>query len=82
MYGQIASQCTKFRLTKGFSHSFDPLSGWCTFGCGNRDDGRIISRAGAVIEAGPQYTGEELGYLQARSNEIVAARALVRRTVR
>ena len=82
MFGTNASQCTKFRLTKGFSHSFDPLSGWCVFGCGNREDGGIVSRAGTVLEAGPQYTGEELGYLQARSNEIVAARALVRRKVR
>jgi hypothetical protein len=75
----FASQCTKFRLNKGFSHSFDPLSGWCTFGCGNREDGRIISRDGKVIEKGPDYTGAELEFLSARSREIVAARAGARR---
>ena len=72
------SQCSRFRLNKGFSHSFDPLSGWCLFGCGNRDDGRIVTRDGQVIEKGPQYTAEELGFLQARSNEIIAARTPAR----
>ena len=74
----FASQCTRFRLNKGFSHSFDPLSGWCIFGCGNREDGRIISRDGRVIERGPGYTGTELEYLAARSREIVAARTPAR----
>lgn len=74
----FASQCTKFRLNKGFSHSFHPLSGWCIFGCGNREDGRIISRDGKVIEKGPQYTGAELADLQARSEQIIAARTPAR----
>lgn len=74
----FATQCKNFRLDKGFSHSFDPLSGWCTFGCGNRDDGRIVSKDGRVIEAGPRYTGTELEYMAARSREIIAARTPTR----
>lgn len=69
-----ASQCTKWRLNKGFSHSFDVLSGWCTFGCGNREDGRIVTRDGVILDPGPNYTPQELAYLQARSTEIIRAR--------
>jgi len=74
----LSSQCKPHRIGRGLSHSFDPLSGWCIFGCGNRDDGRIVTFAGQVIEKGPTYTGEELGFLQARSAEIIAARTPAR----
>lgn len=74
----FATSCTAARIGKGLSHSFDPLSGWCTFGCGNREDGRIQTREGNTIAKGPQYTDEELSYLSARSREIIAARTPVR----
>jgi len=74
----FATSCTAARIGKQLSHSFDPLSGWCLFGCGNREDGRIITRDGQVIEKGPQYTSEELGYIKARSDEIIAARTPAR----
>jgi hypothetical protein len=41
-------------------HRFDYYSGWCHFGCGNRDDGRITSWNGSVIASGPSYTEDEL----------------------
>jgi len=44
----------------GIRHRFDYYSGWCHRGCGNRDDGRIVSWNGAEIEPGPNYTLEEL----------------------
>jgi len=74
----FAHSCTAARIGKGLSHSFDPLSGWCIFGCGNREDGRIVTREGRLIEKGPNYTGPELAQLQARSNEIIAARTPAR----
>ncbi len=37
----------------GRSHRFSPSSGHCAHGCGVRDDGRVVSRGGAVIYPGP-----------------------------
>jgi hypothetical protein len=44
--------CTRVREFSGKTHEFDPGSGWCLFGCGHRQDGRIVSFAGNVIRAG------------------------------
>lgn len=76
MFG--ANACKKFRTNKGRSHTYDVLSGWCIYGCGNRDDGRIVTREGNVIEKGPQYTNAELGDMLARQREIVEARTPAR----
>jgi hypothetical protein len=49
-------QCLPFRVDRGKTHRFDPDSGWCVYGCGNRDDGMITTREGNVIRFGPDYT--------------------------
>ena len=59
-----ATACVRHRTTKGLSHTFDPVSGWCKHGCGNRDDGRITTREGNDIQAGPQYTQDELDQMK------------------
>jgi hypothetical protein len=33
----------------GRQHRFNRQSGWCVYGCGNRDDGRIVTRGGAEV---------------------------------
>jgi hypothetical protein len=33
----------------GKRHRYDPVSGWCVHGCGNRDDGRVVTRGGDVV---------------------------------
>jgi hypothetical protein len=33
----------------GKRHRYDPVSGWCVHGCGNRNDGRVVSRGGDVL---------------------------------
>lgn len=74
----FAQQCKKFRLDKGLSHTFDRLSGWCVFGCGNRDDGRIVTGMGAVIEYGPKYTSQELAQIKANVERVIAERTPAR----
>jgi hypothetical protein len=56
----IPTQCQSYRLDKGQSHTFDTDSGWCVYGCGNRDDGRIASKEGSDLYFGPSYTQQEL----------------------
>lgn len=48
----MPNECTRSYLP----HEFDYYSGWCKRGCGNRDDGRIVSRSGDLIQAVPEYT--------------------------
>ena len=59
-----ATACVRHRTSKALSHTFDPVSGWCKHGCGNRDDGRISTREGNDIQAGPQYTQDELDQMK------------------
>lgn len=40
-------------------HDFDPVSGWCSHGCGHRDDGRI-SINGNDKHPGPEYSAQDL----------------------
>jgi hypothetical protein len=66
----FVTSCTPTRLSKGLSHSFDPVSGWCLFGCGNREDGRITTRDGRIIDSGPSYSENELqGIFERVSND-------------
>jgi hypothetical protein len=37
----------------GRTHKFNHESGWCDHGCGVRNDGRIVTRGGAVVRPGP-----------------------------
>lgn len=37
----------------GRTHNFQSPSGYCRWGCGVRDDGRVVSRRGDVIYPGP-----------------------------
>lgn len=48
-------------------HRFDPLSGWCEYGCGARDDGRLVKADRGVIVPGPEYTPEQLTELLQRA---------------
>lgn len=73
----FATSCTRPRISKGLTHSYDPISGWCKRGCGNRDDGRITTREGNDIAKGPQYTDAELAQMRE-----TATRALAERTHR
>lgn len=41
-------------------HNFDPVSGWCSFGCGVRDDGRMVKADRGEVAPGPSYTPEQL----------------------
>lgn len=60
VYTPFATHCIRQRTEKGLSHAYDLKSGWCRFGCGNREDGRIVTREGNVIDQGPSYTDTEL----------------------
>lgn len=43
------------------THTFDPVSGWCTSGCvGYREDGRLVNFAGDELRPGRTYTPSEL----------------------
>ena len=74
----FATSCKRFRIDKGLTHRYDVLSGWCVFGCGNRDDGRIVTGAGAVIERGPVYTSTELAEIKSTCDRIIEARTPAR----
>lgn len=50
----------------GKTHRYHPHSGYCIHGCGAREDGRVISRAGTEIHPGPRYTPEELAAMKER----------------
>lgn len=58
----------------GKYHRFDFVSGYCVHGCGNREDGRIVSREGNVIAPGPNYTPEELDAIRTRADSVNATR--------
>lgn len=60
----------------GRSHRFDRLSGWCGWGCGNRDDGRIVTRHGVVLRRGPTYSMEALASIRATFAAEAAARSV------
>nr|WP_274637064.1 hypothetical protein [Microbacterium bovistercoris] len=53
---------------EGHQHRFDPISGWCAF-CNLRDDGRLVSRDGAVWRPGPEYGSEQLHTFLTRATE-------------
>jgi hypothetical protein len=55
--------CTPARAAAGKTHRYDRRSGWCIYGCGVRDDGRIVNHWGTIIADGPEYTPEEQSYL-------------------
>ena len=41
-------------------HEYDPISGWCAWGCGCRSDGRIIKvKSGDVIYDGRGLSADE-----------------------
>lgn len=61
MHDRAARDCIR-----GRHHIFHADSGWCIRGCGNRDDGRIVTWLGGVIDPGPTYTADELAELRAR----------------
>lgn len=45
-------------------HDFHPVSGWCVWGCGRRDDGYQINPVSATtIVPAPEYTPEQLANL-------------------
>jgi len=56
---------TKCRTYRGpdARHEFDPLSGWCIYGCGTRDDNRITYRSGDIANPGPEYTPDDIARL-------------------
>ncbi|MFJ3394014.1 hypothetical protein [Leifsonia aquatica] len=56
------SRCLAFRGPNA-QHDFDPDSGWCLHGCGLREDGRHIARAGQLINPGPEYSPEAIAWL-------------------
>lgn len=53
------------RLGPDAKHDFHPVSGWCLNGCGLRQDGRLQTTAGSVIDPGPTYYPEDLARLAA-----------------
>lgn len=55
-------------------HQFDTISGYCVHGCGNREDGRIVSREGNVIAPGPEHTDAELAEIRRRADTRNAVR--------
>lgn len=50
-------------------HRFDAISGWCDYGCGTRDDGRLVKADRGVIDPGPEYTAEQLHHLTLRASQ-------------
>lgn len=66
----FATSCTKPRVAKALSHVYHPISGWCIYGCGNRDDGRITTREGNQIEPGPKYSDDELAQMKTRADTL------------
>lgn len=54
-----ATKCLAYLGPDG-QHRFDGESGWCLNGCGLRQDGRLLTAAGSVIDPGPEYTPEAL----------------------
>jgi len=50
----------------GKRHEFDYYSGYCVRGCGVRDDGRVTSRSGDILNTGPDYTQAELDKFRER----------------
>ena len=60
---------------RGRAHQFDEISGWCDRGCGVRDDGRVIDRAGNVVFPGPPMSPERLDAHRTKITAILAERA-------
>lgn len=55
-------------------HEHHPISGWCVWGCGCRNDGRVIRiKDGSVLLPGRQYTPAEIDRYRAWIAEQVAA---------
>lgn len=50
----------------GRRHRYDPRSGWCTHGCGLREDGRVLTWRGDLVNPGPTYTPAELEQIRQR----------------
>lgn len=50
-------------------HAFDEVSGWCNYGCGVRDDGRMVKADRGVVANGPEYTPEELQHFRTKANQ-------------
>jgi len=48
------TRCKLWVIAKGESHDFDPVSGWCVHGCGNRQDGRQVTNGGTELAAGTE----------------------------
>lgn len=48
-------------------HNFDYHSGWCTNGCGVREDGRRTDpKTGELLAPGPSYTAQEIDRFRQR----------------
>jgi ketopantoate reductase len=55
----------------GKTHRFHRVSGWCTQGCGVREDGRVVHRiSGEVILSGPDHPPAALDYFRTRAQEM------------
>ncbi|MDQ1128281.1 hypothetical protein QE381_000409 [Microbacterium sp. SORGH_AS 888] len=54
----------------GRAHRFDSPSGYCRWGCGVRDDGRVVSRAGDVIYPGPLERPQQQPALEGMSEYV------------
>lgn len=63
MTTRAPSRCLAYRGPDA-EHEFHPVSGWCIYGCGLRQDGRHHTTAGSVIDPGPEYTAEALATIQ------------------
>lgn len=50
-------------------HAFDAVSGWCAYGCGTRDDGRMVKADRGVVATGPEYTPEQLQSFRTKANQ-------------
>jgi len=68
MTTRAPSKCLAYRGPDA-EHEFDPVSGWCLYGCGLRQDGRHLTPAGTVIDPGPEYTPEALATIQTNLRE-------------
>lgn len=51
-------ECRAFPVGISRTHKFDEVSGWCVYGCGNRDDGRAVSRSGVILDSGVRRPNE------------------------